>query len=55
MLPELISAGGENPGLTKEFSSADSVMNLNDTVKLLEHHKVMVGDFDPTRGGELLR
>jgi hypothetical protein len=30
-------------------------MNLNDTVKPLEHHKVMVGDFDPTRGGELLR
>jgi len=24
-------------------------MNLNDTVKLLEHHKVMVGDFDPAR------
>ena len=41
--------------LTKGFGSADFAINLNDTVKLLGHHEVMVGDFDPTRGGELLR
>jgi FlaA1/EpsC-like NDP-sugar epimerase len=56
MLPELISGDdGEHPALTKEFSSADAVMDLSDTVKLLRHHKLMVGDFDPARSGELLR
>jgi UDP-glucose 4-epimerase len=56
MLPELRTEGdcAEKP-LSREYSSADSVMNLAETEALLRGHKLMVGDVTLTSTGELLR
>ena len=56
MLPEL-QAGSELEAnaLSKEFSSADTVLDHAGTVRLLQAHKLMVGDVDLSQGNELLR
>jgi UDP-glucose 4-epimerase len=55
MLPELQTTH-EQPGvLTAEYSSADHVMSLEETVDLLQHYDLMVGDAQRSDGGELLR
>jgi len=56
MLPEL--SGGHRPepnAFTKEFSSADKVLDLAGTAALLKKHKLMPEDVDPAAAEELLR
>lgn len=56
MLPELLD--GEEPqmsALNKEFSSADTVLDLSGTSALLKKHGLMVEDVDLHNSGELLR
>jgi hypothetical protein len=56
MLPELRDEKDvEQKILTKEFSSADQVLDLNDTVELLKKHNLMVDRDNFITGGELLR
>lgn len=56
MLPELRNDGDcVERVLTKEYSSADTVMNLQQTVELLKKHQLMIGDVKLSDGGELLR
>jgi len=57
MLPELRGAqGGDEPNaLAKEFSSADTVVDLAATVALLKRHRLMIDDVDLAATGELLR
>jgi hypothetical protein len=40
--------------LNKEFSSADTVLDLSGTSALLKRHGLMVEDVDLYKGGELL-
>lgn len=55
MLPELRSRIPNEPvALTREFSSADTVLDLEGTRKLLADHGLMIGDA-VRDGGELLR
>jgi UDP-glucose 4-epimerase len=56
MLPELLDV--KKPverDLKKEFSSADTVLNLQQTIALLKKHKLMIEDGSPADGEELLR
>jgi UDP-glucose 4-epimerase len=55
MLPELREARTEANALTKEFSSANKVLDLPATVALLRKHTLRVEDVDPAAGEELLR
>lgn len=56
MLPELqIDAAPEANALTREFSSADTVLDHAGTVRLLQAHKLMVGDTNLSQDEELLR
>ncbi len=56
MLPELGDGEkGVGNALTKEFSSADSVLDFRGTLELLKKHKLMVEDRDLTTGEEFLR
>ncbi len=56
MLPELRAEQAEEPNeLTREFSSADTVVDLRGTVALLKQHRLMVGELDLATDGELLR
>ena len=55
MVPELRAAEEEPNALTKEFSSADMVVGLEETVALLQKHKLMLEDARGTNGAELLR
>jgi FlaA1/EpsC-like NDP-sugar epimerase len=56
MLPELCSADEYEPNaLTKEFSSADNVLDLASTIALLKKHRLMIEDTELSHGGELLR
>ena len=56
MLPELqIGETQEANALSKEFSSADTVLDRNGTVALLKAHKLMIGDVDLVQGVEFLR
>ena len=56
MLPELASkrVAAAN-ALKREFSSADNVLTLDATVKLLKTHGLMIGDGSLIEDGELLR
>ena len=55
MLPELcLNAEAEPNALTKEFSSADRVLDFDGTVMLLKKHRLMVEDVSH-ENGELLR
>lgn len=56
MLPELHVE--EEPiikAMEKEFSSADKVLDLDQTIELLKKHKLTIDDGDPAQGEELLR
>jgi len=53
MLPELSPEPGERV-IEGEFSSADRVLSLEDTVALLEKNHLMVGQASLAEGGELL-
>ncbi|VVB88626.1 Polysaccharide biosynthesis protein [uncultured archaeon] len=55
MLPELCDTEQEPNALTKEFSSADTVLDLEGTIALLRKHRLMIEDVDLSQGGELLR
>jgi UDP-glucose 4-epimerase len=54
MLPELREEGAAEADLSKEFSSEDSVVSLEETVALLEHHGLLVEQMDSGVGGEML-
>ena len=54
MLPELQTAEKEVIiGLTKEFSSADTVMSLEETIGLLEKNRLLIGQTNVVDGVEL--
>ena len=56
MLPELaMNEESAPPALSKEFSSADNVLDLNDTIALLARHKLLIGDGAATNEPEMLR
>jgi UDP-glucose 4-epimerase len=56
MLPELSNNKKNEPNaLTKEYSSADSVLDLGGTFELLMKHRLMVEDLEFSNSGELLR
>jgi UDP-glucose 4-epimerase len=56
MLPELSNHQKKEPNaLTKEYSSADSVLDLEGTIELLKKHRLMVEDVELSNSGELLR
>lgn len=54
MLPELIKDTTGTGVLTKEYSSGDDVMSLEETAAMLCKYKLMPGDFD-VAAGEVLR
>ncbi len=54
MLPELRDDSEQVSGLSKEFSSQDSIVSLEETAALLERHGLLVEQVDASRGGELL-
>jgi len=56
MLPELHNGENREPmTLSKEYSSADEVLDFDDTVALLQKHRLMVGDVQLSYKGEILR
>ena len=56
MLPELRDETAPEPNaLTKEFSSADTVLDYTGTVALLKQHSLTVEDVERTSDSELLR
>jgi len=56
MLPELDGFDEVQPTvLQKEFSSGDTVLDLDGTRQLLARHKLLIEDADQPRGEELLR
>ena len=56
MLPELSNnKKKESNALTKEYSSADSVLDLEETIELLKKHHLMVEDVEISNREELLR
>ncbi len=56
MLPELREDGMQEPNaLTKEFSSADTVLDLAGTARLLHKHRLMVDEVDLSQDTEMLR
>lgn len=56
MLPELAGKrGAPTSALKRGFSSADNLLSLAGTVKLLRQHRLMVKDGKLRENGELLR
>lgn len=56
MLPELCDSNKQGPNaLSKEFSSKDVILDLEDTITLLKKHNLMVQDVDLSPDWELLR
>jgi len=56
MLPELRDGAWNEPGgLAREFSSADTVLDVEATRQLLREHRLMIEDGDLAAAGELLR
>ncbi|MCX5831451.1 MAG: polysaccharide biosynthesis protein [Deltaproteobacteria bacterium] len=56
MLPELhVEEEPVIKALGKEFSSADKVLDLDQTIELLKRNKLMIDDGDLAQGEELLR
>lgn len=56
MLPELAGEAGEHYGaLTREYSSADCLVSREETARLLEKHRLMIGQLAPLAGEEILR
>jgi len=54
LLPELMKPGSGSPALNREYSSADTLMTLEETVRLLEKHNLLSGQSDGEER-ELLR
>lgn len=54
MLPELLSNASELQAMSSEFSSADHVISLEETIRLLKDNHLMVDDAQLSEGGELL-
>lgn len=54
MLPELASPPS-SPALSQEFSSCNTVLDLPETIALLERHKLLGNRLTLAEGGELLR
>jgi len=54
MLPEVGEGPADEPALSKEFSSADHLLSIEETSRLLAAQKLLVEDVDPL-AGELLR
>jgi len=54
MLPELRDDSEQVAGLSREFSSQESVVSLQETAALLERHGLLVEQADASAGGELL-
>lgn len=54
MLPEL-NANGTTPLMSKEYSSGDDVLTLEDTIKLLDRNQLLQVDTNKEVEGELLR
>jgi UDP-glucose 4-epimerase len=55
MLPELSHQEEEPNALEKEYSSADAVLELEETVELLRKNQLTVDDVELNHRGELLR
>jgi len=56
MLPELREdTASETNALNKEFSSADTVVNLADTIELLDRHRLLPENLDLSEDTEFLR
>ena len=56
MLPELAHPQGDvGPALSKEFSSADDVLDLKGTIDLLARHRLLIDDGGLAHERELLR
>jgi UDP-glucose 4-epimerase len=56
MLPELRGHDDEERHtMASEYSSADHVISLDETISLLREHQLMVGDAKLTEAGELIR
>jgi FlaA1/EpsC-like NDP-sugar epimerase len=56
MLPELSNNQKKEPNaLTKEYSSGDSILDLEGTIELLKKHRLMIEDLELSNSGELLR
>jgi UDP-glucose 4-epimerase len=56
MLPELDGFADQKPAaLEKEFSSADRILDLDGTRRLLADHHLLIEDVESSPGGELLR
>jgi UDP-glucose 4-epimerase len=55
MLPELAIDENESAPLVKEFSSAESILSLQETMTLLQTHRLMVDDARPLGAEDLLR
>jgi hypothetical protein len=54
MLPELQTENVTKPALIGEFSSSGPLLDLEGTRRLLEEHRLLVDQVDPSEG-ELLR
>lgn len=54
ILPELMTKEGNKKALNKEYSSADSIMDIKKTKKILETNRLMVGQLNELEG-ELLK
>lgn len=56
MLPELDGFDEQKTAaLEKEFSSADKILNLEDTRRLLQEHQLLIEDVEQADGQELIR
>lgn len=54
MLPELVADDSESAPLNREYSSSDSLLSLDETCKLLEKYRLLIGQ-DMVEEGEFLR
>ena len=54
MLPELVEENDEPRALSKEFSSEDNVLSLQETTALLKKNNLLPGMARLSEGGELL-
>ncbi len=55
MLPELMTQQEEPSALTKEYSSGDTVLDLEETRALLAKHRLLIEDATDFEDGEMLR
>ncbi len=55
MLPELSQEKMGAEVLKREYSSEDSVLDLDGTIALLRSHRLMIGEWNHVEDGELLR